>query len=205
MTKEIQEAIRANLKSIASLDREIEQLSRESVDAALSLVDKDRKMPFWYVAYGDDQLPGIRLYEYGVNTASVGYIRIQSDAAFVATGIDACVEYAGLQPGLLFSSVYDLPLSFTFGVRVYDESSYRWVTLTNQDRSVQQGASLPTSLLSPVTKFRQSGLSLTNECTFPRNALIRVEAYTNEIPQGPSNIRPTRFYFSFCGYKVFGG
>ena len=202
MTKEIQEAIRANLKSIASLDKEIEQLSRESVDAALSLVDKDRKMPFWYVAYGDDQLPGVRLYEYGVNAASIGYIRVQSDAAFVATGVDACVEYeeGGRR---LFSTIYDLPLSVVFGVRVYDESSYRWVTLTNQDRNVQQGASLPTSLLSPVTKFRQSGFSLTNECTFPRNALVRVEAYANEYPE--EGIRPTRFYFSFCGYKVFGG
>jgi hypothetical protein len=210
MTKEIQEAIRANLKSLASLDKEIEALSRESVDAALSLVDKDRKMPFWYMAYGDDQLPGVRLYETGENAASVGYIRVQSDSAFVATGIDTCYEYEFTQPTAagqhIFANVYDFSQIAPFGVRLYDESSYRWVTLTNQDRSVQQNASVPTSLVSPVTKFRQSGFSLINECTFPRNALIRVEVYANDfssIPLSLANIR--RFYFSFCGYKVFGG
>lgn len=213
MTKEIQEAIRANLKSLASLDKEIEALSRESVDAALALVDKDRKMPFWYMAYGDDQLPGVRLYETGENAASVGYIRVQSDSAFVATGIDACYEYEQTtenQAGqYVFSNAYDFSILAPFGVRLYDESSYRWVTLTNQDRSVQQNASLPTLLISPVTKFRQSGFSLINECTFPRNALVRVEVYTNDLssffPPETEPFSVRRFYFSLCGYKVFGG
>lgn len=210
-TKEIQEAIRANLKSIASLDKEIEALASESVDAALSLVDKDRKMPFWYMAYGDDQLPGVRLYETGENSASVGYIRVQSDSAFVATGIDVCYEYEQFAESAtgqrVFSNVYDFSVLAPFGVRLYDESSYRWVTLTNQDRSVQQNASLSTSLLSPVTKFRQSGFSLINECTFPRNALLRVEVYANDFSSlfPPSAFSVHRLYFSLCGYKVFGG
>jgi hypothetical protein len=192
MTKVINETFRANAKTLAVFDEEMEDLAKENVSAALSAISKDRKMPFWYSAYGEDKLPGVLVTSNGEADPSVGYVRTQSDAVFVATGINVAYDAGAgdIIPVIGFPSA--------FGVRLYDESNYRWITLTNSSDNGQRESSLPAWLLDSDWSLKQSGFPLSNEVVFPRNAVIRVEIFS----QQPGNVR---IYFSLSGYKVFGG
>ena len=191
MTKVINETFRANAKTLAVFDEEMEELAKEDVSAALAAVSKDRKMPFWYSVRGEDKLPGVVVTSNGESDPSVGFIRTQSDSTFVATGIN--VAY-----GTGDSIIPVIGFPGAFGVRLYDESNYRWITLTNTSDNGQKESFIPAWLLEADWSLKQSGFPLVNEVVFPRNAVIRVEIFSMLT-------ETARIYFSLSGYKVFGG
>lgn len=200
MKRELNEVLRANAKLLAVFDEEVEELAKKSVSAALGATSKDRSMPYWYSVYGEDQEPGVALTAYGENNPSVGYIRVQSDASFVATQLD--FSFSSITP---FSpkTLYKPPAGdlLVYGIRLYDESNYRWISLSDRTTNGQEGDFFPLSRMSPDWSLKQIGFSLANEVTFPRNALIRLEVFCN---RNLFEANP-RLHCSFCGYKVFGG
>ncbi len=141
----------------------------------------------------------------GYQNPMYGYIRIQSDAAFVAQRAFVCVQQ--LDAGVDTVATIDAPtweqtggLSF----RAYDESSARWLFIANNRQLVQQDSAVPGSLFGQLPISSQGGIELPSECTFPRNGLLRIEAYAQINPENAS-VPVQRMFFILHGYKVFGG
>ncbi|NBT35341.1 MAG: hypothetical protein EBT03_07355 [Betaproteobacteria bacterium] len=228
MKKEIAQAVKANRRLLGLVDDQIACLAKTTPAVALDAIDADRRMPYWYVATSPtQQQQGVGLSDYTKQNATqspfiritqgmtagtfgntmqypdVGYIRVQSDAAFVATNVltSFSVNRApeAVQGGTFYPNV-----SQKVAFRLYDESSNRWISLTNQDRLVQQRATLPGIAISPSSLFYENGSRLPTECVFPRNALIRVEVYYYDVLT-PGISSDTNIYFALGGYKVFGG
>jgi hypothetical protein len=228
--KEIAQAVKANRRMLGLVDDQLACLAKTTPSVALDAIDADRRMPYWYVATSPtpqaastglsaytkqnaNQSPFIRITQgytvtpsqTSVQYPNIGYIRVQSDAAFVATSIFAnFYQSRGSQFDLIprHGTLY-AALGNKVGVRLYDESSNRWLTLTNQNQTIQQNATLPGQAISPSALLFENSVRLPTECTFPRNALIRVEIYyyqTLTVFSGDIDI-----YFAIGGYKVFGG
>lgn len=203
MSKAINETLRANAKAISVFDEEMEELAKENVSAALSAVTKDRKMPFWYSVRGEDKAPGVLINSSGDNDPSVGYIRTQSDSVFVATNIN--ISYGAVINSIGLPAEIYIPVTGNtfemYGFRLYDESNYRWISLTNNSVNGQDPSSVSLWLDSDWA-LKQSGFPLVNEVVFPRNAVLRLEVFAQ---QSPLFYSAERVYFSLSGYKVFGG
>lgn len=229
MKKEIAQAVKANRRLLGLVDDQLACLARTTPAVALDAIDADRRMPYWYVASAPTpQEQGVGLTDYtkqnapqspfiritqGFTTGSfgntmqypnVGYIRIQSDAAFVATSILASFSQSGGADLTVTGGTFYPNTLQNAAFRLYDESSNRWISLTNQDRLIQQRATLPGVAISPAALFFENGSRLPTECVFPRNALIRVEVYYYDVLV-PGISPDTNIYFALGGYKVFGG
>lgn len=228
MRKEIAQAVKANRRMLGLVDDQLSSLAKTTPTVALDAIDADRRMPYWYVATAPtpqavdaglgtytqkngQQSPYIPITNGLISTPggglsvqypNIGYIRVQSDAAFVATTILTSFSQTQLGAGgRLFGGTF---YRQNIGVRLYDESSNRWLTLTNQNQRIQQDATLPGQVISPSLIFFENGSRVPTECVFPRNALIRVEIYYYDILV-PGVSDPVKVYFSLGGYKVFGG
>lgn len=228
--QQLREAVVANRRMLKLLDQQIDELAKLEPDVAAELIDPERHQPFTYVVEGIDKKAGIVIpvstvpFEpppdlvTGFQNPYYGYIRIQSDAAFVATRIFACVEaipsVVDLGDDIPVRKNMDAPTSDAFwgiSFRAYDEGAARWLLLANNRQQVQQAAAVPSPLFGQLPISSSGGLEIPTECVFPRNGLIRVEAYVQSFPDGTQSIADkltpdlTRIYFLLHGYKVFGG
>lgn len=195
--KGLTQAIQANRRTLSLLDKRIDDLIKTN-PSLLDEYDVDDKQPFFYAAVGPDKQigMGITVANLGENP-SFGYVRMHPDSAFVLTRILVATtfEVSGTSTTINRGS---------FGLRLYDESSSRWVTFTNQNAEPQQKAMFPSTAFSPFAAYNEGGFELPAECVFPRSAVIRVEAYVQDSGglSGPSVVR---LQIVFGGYKVFGG
>lgn len=213
MRKQLAAAINADRRLLKLLDQQLEELLRVEPELALELVDPDRRQPFVYVTEGADGLPGIPLVQAsnGFQNPNFGYIRMQSDAAFVATHAYACASVLQSPIGQalrqdfldvpLFSSSGDNPLHF----RLYDESSNRSVSLISNAQNAARDVAVPAEVFGSVNPVFSGGLELSAESVFPRNAVVRVEAYARDSSGATPAAAVERAYFMLLGYKVFGG
>lgn len=219
--QQLREAVVANRRMLKLLDQQIDELAKLEPDVTAELLDPERHQPFSYIVEGLDKKAGIVVPteqlspSRGFQNPYYGYIRIQSDAAFVATRIFACVEAIPTKLNFFedvpITKNIDAPTAdafFGIGFRAYDESAARWLLLTNNRQQVQQAAAVPSTLFGQLPISSSGGLEISTECVFPRNGLIRVEAYI-QLLLGDNSLQNTpvltRVYFILHGYKVFGG
>lgn len=247
--QQLREAIVANRRMLSLLDHQIDELQKLD-PGMTEVADPDRHQPFSYVVEGTRPagvLPSYLAAEYahetlenragivipvdpfapasapiptGFQNPYYGYIRVQSDAAFVATRLFACAEIfdlgrLGKQGGVLAdvaTKTVDMQTAdayFGISFRLYDESASRWLLLANKQGQVQQDTAVPSSLFGPLAMSSAGGVEIPTECVFPRNGLIRVETYIQNsfYPSwfDSPNSALSRIYFVFHGYKVFGG
>lgn len=204
-------AVIANRRMLKLLDQQIEEVMKIEPEVFAELADPDRHQPFSYIVEGADKEPGIPTSgAVGYQNPHFGYIRIQSDAAFVATRLFVCVQmqYA-VAPGPIYgrpklADATEAEAAYNLSFRAYDESAGRWLLLANSRERVQQDAAVPGTLFGQIPLASAGGIELPTECVFPRNGLIRVEAYLLQL--NAFSVIPTpRIYFIMHGYKVFGG
>lgn len=196
VTRDVLKAgLRANKRALALLDKQISQISEFSDDA-------HEHQPFIYVAEGADGAPGIVLASatVGFSNPGYGYIRMQSDAAFVCTHLFCVAQVAVSSTQYIWSdsSISETRSSLSFGFRLVDESSQRLITLSRRDNS-PDSTYLPASFAAQDFFFNQGSMRLVEETAFPRNALVRVEGYKDFTGTA------TRLWVGLGGYKVFGG
>lgn len=199
--KTLTQAIQANRRALSLLDKRIDDLVKR-YPSVLSDFDVEQRQPFFYGAVGSDGQLGMEVTAANVGeNPSYGYIRTHPDSAFVLTRICAGLTR---NPGasVTFTTSYQSYLGL--GFRLYDESSSRWITFTNHNNEPQQKAVFPAAAFSPYPAYNEGGFDMPTECVFPRSAVIRVEAYVQDL----SIITPPgveRLQVVFSGYKVYGG
>lgn len=204
--KHLAAAVVANRRMLKLLDQQIDELSKIEPGVAADLTDPDRHQPFSYVVAGVDGRAGIVMEGAaagsGGQSPQFGYIRIESDAAFVATRAFCCEQTINLLAGTPSGFAFDATtwdLFFGLSLRAYDEGSQRWLFMANQRQFIQATA-VPSSLFGALPITSEGGIELPAECVFPRNGLVRIEAYQQHSAGGGQ-----RIYFILHGYKVFGG
>ncbi len=197
--KELTALLQANRYGLSLLDRQIAELGRVRPEAFLALDDlqRDSEKPYSYATEGSDKQSGILINatNTGFGNPYFGYVRVQSDAAFVATRLFACYEKSNL-----YYDFFDQTFSASgraLDLRLYDESNAKWLGLANNGQSMQN-VGISAQMFAPVTTQARGGLELPAECTFPRNALIRVEAYFQTAPAVND-----RVHVIFHGYKAY--
>lgn len=214
-------AIKANKRALSLLDKMIAETSEVDGDLAVDALLGDQSLPFSYVTLdGVDGLPGVNLTVadraagntlLGPTQPYYGFVRVQSDAAFVATRVFAV---ARMVTDVVAAPVYwDAPSAescYGFQLRLRDESNAREINLSyNAQQIPQQAVALPLSLFGQSHFSAQGGLELPAECVFPRNATIRVEAmFTSGLDDAPTaapQVSACRVGLIWHGYKVFGG
>jgi len=195
-------AVQANRQLFSLLKDKIACLSKKEADVAMAWAVDDNKAPFFYSAQGSDGHAGIAmsLTSFGPTNPSFGYVRMQSDAAFVATRMYAMVSRKIADQTLFFGQP-SLAIA-SIGFRIYDESSSRWITVGNREQNATQDVTTSLRVVGPSDYFSAGGLELPADCTFPRSATLRVEAYSMASLEG---LQEFRVYFIFGGYKVYGG
>ena len=207
MRKHLAAAINADRRLLKLLDQQLEELLRVGPELALDLVDPDRRQPFVYIAEGVDGQPGIPLLvaSAGFQNPNFGYIRMQSDSAFVVTGAYACGGIALTSAPILLDvpnfSTNNNPLHF----RLYDESSNRSLSLVSNAQNAARDVAVPAEVFGAANPVFSGGLEIPAESVFPRNAVVRVEAYARDSAGSSPTDATQRVYFMLLGYKVFGG
>lgn len=220
--QQLREAIVANRRMLKLLDQQIDELRKLEPTVAVDLADPDRHQPYAYVVEGADKQAGIQVLpptstpvnapnSVGFQNPYYGYVRVQSDAAFVVTRIFVCALGDSFPDrGSNRLAHVDAPTAdSTWGIslKLYDESSNRWLLLANNGSQVQQNTAVPSYLFGALPISSSGGLEIPTECVFPRNAVIRAEAYiqrwTSEPTRGISVLK--RVHVVFHGYKVYGG
>lgn len=197
--------VQANRQLFSLLKDKVACLSKQEADVAMAWAVDDNKSPFFYSAQGSDGHPGIlmSLSQFGPSNPSFGYVRMHSDAAFVATRLYAVVEIT--ISGVVDHSFVQDGHTFPGGVgfRIYDESSGRWITVGNREQNAVQDVTTALGVVSPYDYFSVGGLELPADSTFPRSATLRVEAYSfKDLSLGYTEVR---VHFILGGYKVYGG
>lgn len=196
--KALTQAIQANRRMLFLLDQRLDALAK--IDPTLlAEYDAEERLPFFYTAIGSDGEGGLTIPALGENP-SFGYVRMHTDSAFVLTRVSI-----SLKQDVDTATNFDRT-ALGVGFRLYDESSSRWISFTNQNNEPQQKAVFPCEPFSPRPAFSEGGFLFPAECVFPRSAVLRVELYLED----PSFLfgAPTsawRAYFWFHGYKIFGG
>lgn len=197
--KVLTQVIQSNRRALSLLDKRMDDLLKTH-PSLLDEYDVEHKQPFFYAALGVDGEAGIPITAANVGeNPAFGYVRTHPDSAFALTRLHAAITFA---VGFVDPSTPILTTRFGqgLGFRLYDESSGRWITFTNQNNDPQQKAVLPSQAFTPYNPLNEGGFDLSSECIFPRSAVIRVEAYVQDLPS-----QATRLQLIFGGYKVFGG
>lgn len=210
--KILTQSIQANRRALSLLDRRIDDLLK-TYPSVLEDYDTEDRQPFYYGAVGVDGQMGIPFTAANVGeNPAFGYVRTHPDTAFVLTGINVAVSRTSTAVGVTTtitsatSDSSDGARGFMMGLRIYDESSSRWITFTNQNNEPQQKATFPTASFSAYSAYNQGGFAMTTECVFPRSAVLRVEVYAqNPSRFGVAPPESQRLQAVFAGYKVYGG
>lgn len=195
--KVLTQALTANRRALSLLDRRMDDLLKVH-PVLLADYDVEDRQPFFYGTIGSDGQLGMSVTAANVGeNPSFGYVRMHTDSAFVLTRVSA---------GLTINNAAGTSTSTAFGIglRMYDESSSRWITFTNRNGEPQQKAVFPVEAFSAFDAYNEGGFDLPAECVFPRSAVVRVEAYL--VDQTADLLFSTeRLQVVFNGYKVFGG
>jgi hypothetical protein len=188
---ELSAALRANRQALSVVDKHLRELSDPSFD---DLLDQGRQA-FCYGVVGSDGEAGIPLgTAFGPNNPYSGFIRMQSDADFVATRVLAVTSWVANN----FEQFRPAASSIALGFQLYDVSSARNISLLGGDADY-----LPYTLAAPSAQY-DNGIDLPAECNFPRNAVVRVDVI-QDFDTATYNLDDVRVYFLLFGYKVFGG
>lgn len=197
--KVLTQALTANRRMLSLLDRRMDDLLKAH-PSLLDDYDVEDRQPFFYGAIGSDGQLGMEVTAANVGeNPSFGYVRMHTDSAFVLTRVSAGLTTT---PGAGAST--STSRAFGIGLRLYDESSSRWVTFTNRNGEPQQKAVFPVESFSAFSAYNEGGFDMPAECVFPRSAVVRVEAYLVD-PTSIQLLGPERLQVVFNGYKVFGG
>lgn len=179
---ERKQALRANRDMLVLLDRAIAEARQQNAALALATRDIDSFFPYRVAAVGADGAAGLLTVSNGVVS---GLIQVESDAAFVVTGVVALFPSF---PNPLFDRINN-DLRFVETSNGRDLNRTMFDTLSEAPSAVYSGA----LQLSP--QFYQ----LVEPMTLPRNASVRVTA-RNHFDASNTN----RLFVAFDGYKVFG-
>ena len=199
-------ALQANRRTLSLLDTRVAELTAV-VGSSLEEHGQEDQYPFFYVAEGVDGQAGVPFTPQNnrEENPAFGYVRMQADSAFVLTAISFAVTVR------LLAGANALTTPFSgIGLRMYDESSSRWLTFTNQNNSAQQKTKFPSTAFSSLSALNEGGLTLPAETVFPRSAIVRIEVYETVITGreaqsfDPSTIQ-ARAQVVFSGRKVYGG
>lgn len=197
--KVLTQALTANRRALSLLDRRIDDLLKAH-PSLLADYDVEDRQPFFYGAIGSDGQLGMEVTAANVGeNPSFGYVRMHTDSAFVLTRVSAGLT---TNPGAGDSTPTEA--AFGIGLRMYDESSSRWITFTNRNGEPQQKAVFPVEAFSAFNAYNEGGFDMPAECVFPRSAVIRVEAYVVDST-AINPLGTERLQVVFNGYKVFGG
>jgi len=199
--KVLTQALTANRRALSLLDQRIDDLLKFH-PSLLADYDVEDRQPFFYGAIGSDGQLGMEVTAANIGeNPSFGYVRMHTDSAFVLTSISAGLTTTGPEEEEVSRPTNP---AFGIGLRMYDESSSRWITFTNRNSEPQQKAVFPVEAFSAFNAYNEGGFDMPAECVFPRSAVVRVEAYlldtTVLLP-----VNTERLQVVFNGYKVFGG
>lgn len=207
-------ALKANKRSLMLLDSMLAEAGEVSPELMMALDDETQCLPFWYPVIGSDSVVGIPVditQDYpdaallGATQSFYGYVRTDADSAFVADRIFAALLLEDSSGNQVYWDGQTADAAVGFQLRLFDETNARRLNLSyDASQTPSQLVALPLAMFGPSPFSSQAGLQLPAECTFPRNATIRVEAsFTSTWAiTGTSSARVS---VVFHGHKVFGG
>lgn len=209
-------ALRATRRQIALLDTELERLGNYDAEILEVLGELDDDvMPAFYSAIGSDGLVGVPIADlpltagippFGPANPNFGFIRMASDAPFVATSLVAVVQqtlFPDTEP-MLLENVTPGSTMPAFGFRLFDIGANSDIVNYNKMPNGANAQLAPLDLLMGRALAGPLGDLELPETVFPKAGALRVEIYPRQSWDPSTGSTDMRVHVILCGFKIFG-